>query len=99
MDTITGTWINGRIVPDTTPDWPEGTRVEIEPAPKDAPEIGMREEDWDDSPEGIEAWLRWYYSLEPLEFTPEEEARMAEWRRLVKEREILDVKRTERLFS
>jgi hypothetical protein len=95
VETITGTWLNGQIVPDTPPTWPEGTRVEVAPQAQ----VGMREEDWDDSPEGIEAWLRWYASLEPLELTPEEEARLAEWRRRVKEREALDFRsRAEGLF-
>ncbi|HWE96344.1 MAG TPA: hypothetical protein VG269_20445 [Tepidisphaeraceae bacterium] len=42
--------------------------------------------DWDNSPEGIAAWLKWYDSLEPLIFTAgereawkrDQEARM-EW--------------------
>jgi hypothetical protein len=33
-----------------------------------------------ETPEHIEDWLRWYRSLEPLEFTPEEEADLATWR-------------------
>ena len=38
--------------------------------------LGVREEDWSDTPEAIASWLQWYDSLEPLEMTPEEEA---EW--------------------
>jgi hypothetical protein len=77
---ITGTWTNGRILPDAEGDWPEGCRLKIEPlGPPDR--IGMREEDWSNSPEDIAEWLKWYDSLEPLEFTPEEEADMTAWRR------------------
>ncbi len=28
----------------------------------------------------IDDWLRWYHTLEPLEFTPQEEADLAAWR-------------------
>jgi hypothetical protein len=36
-----------------------------------APSPGSRDEEAD-SPEAIEAWIQWYDSLEPLEFTSEE---------------------------
>ncbi|MCI0682501.1 MAG: hypothetical protein L0Y71_10375 [Gemmataceae bacterium] len=35
---------------------------------------GIGDEDWSDTPEGIEAWIRWYDSLEPVEFTAAERA-------------------------
>ena len=54
----------------------------------------------DQTPEEIEDWLRWYHSLEPLEFTPEEEADLAAWRRKVKEYEIArSAERMEGLFQ
>jgi hypothetical protein len=37
------------------------------------------EEGWDNSPEGIAPWLKWYDSLQPLIFTPEEEADTEAW--------------------
>ena len=42
-------------------------------------------EDWSNAPEAIADWLAWYDSLEPLVFTPEEEADLRDWRRRVKE--------------
>ncbi|MFO0811260.1 MAG: hypothetical protein U0746_21740 [Gemmataceae bacterium] len=72
MSTVRGIYRNGTVTLTATPDWPEECEVIIEPA--QVPSIGMREEDWDDSPEGVAEWLRWYDSLEPLEMTPEEEA-------------------------
>jgi hypothetical protein len=36
--------------------------------------LGMREEDWPTTPEGIAALLRRWHAHEPLEMTPEEEA-------------------------
>ena len=72
MNPIITTVRNGKV--DVPVEWPEGTEVRVEPA---CEAVGMREEDWDDSPEGIEAWIRQYRSLEPLAFTPEEEAAIA----------------------
>jgi len=79
---ILATWKNGQIVPDGLVDLPEGCRLAVEP---ESETIGVTEEEWDNSPEGIAAWLEWYRSLEPLIFTPEEEADIAQWRQKVKD--------------
>ncbi len=73
MNAVRGTWKNGQIVPDQPVAWPEGCRLVIEPV-EDEETVGIREEDWPDSPEAIAEWLRWYDSLEPILMTPEEEA-------------------------
>ncbi len=75
MNALKGTVKNGHIVLDAPADWPEGFRVLVEPL-GEAEAYGSREEDWQDTPEAIAAWLAWYDSLEPLEMTPAEEA---EW--------------------
>jgi hypothetical protein len=41
--------------------------------------------DWPETPEARAEWLRWYDSLEPLEFTPEEQEEIAAWRRQIKQ--------------
>jgi hypothetical protein len=81
MTAIAGIYKNGQIILDAPADWPEGCRVIVEPAPAEET-LGIREEDWPDTPEGIAAWLRWYDSLEPIERTPQEEA---EWQAVRKE--------------
>ena len=86
MNAIKATWRDGRIIPLEPVDWPDGTEVRIEPLPE-AESLGMREEDWPTTPEGIEQWLRWYDSLEPLIYTPEEEAAIAAARHAQKEYE------------
>jgi hypothetical protein len=66
MNSVNGTFKNGQIVLDGPPDWPEVCRLHIEPVtakPVDSDEP--------ETPEEIEEWLRWYHSLEPLEFKPE----------------------------
>src|SRR5262249_44786464 len=73
MTTIKATIRNGRIEVDQPIDLPDGTELTI-PLPDPPNTRGTREEDGSDTPEAIAAWLRWYDSLEPLQFTPEERA-------------------------
>jgi hypothetical protein len=87
MKTVTATWKNGQVQPDEAGEWPEGCRLMIQPL-QEADTIGIPEESWSSSPEAIAAWLEWYASLEPLEFTPEEEAEADAWRLRIKEHAI-----------
>ncbi len=86
MSAFKGTVHNGQVVLDNPADLPEGSRVLVEPITEEEP-LGIREEDWPDTPEAIAAWLRWYDSLEPIERTPEEEAEWQAARSAQKERE------------
>jgi hypothetical protein len=98
MNSIEGTVSHGQIVLDAPVDWPEGCRVRIEPLATEGLNGGAGEEP--ESPEAIAEWLRWYDSLEPLEFTPEEEADLAAWRQRVKEYTIANMhKRVGDLFE
>jgi hypothetical protein len=84
MNAVKATFTNGQIVPAEPVDWPEGTVLVVEPVANE--EIfGLREEDWRTDPEAVADWLRWYESLEPLEFTPEEETEISAWRQKTKE--------------
>jgi hypothetical protein len=86
MTTIKGVVKNGQILVPAPADWPEGCEVLIEPVSGPG-EVGMREEDWPTTPEGIAALLRRWDQHEPLETTAEEEARWEEERRKQKESE------------
>jgi hypothetical protein len=55
-------------------DWPDGTEVVVEPLHTEAT-LGIREEDWPETPEASASWLKWYDSLEPLIFTDGEKAK------------------------
>lgn len=90
MIAIKGIWKHGQIVLREAADWPEDTEVVILPIAR-AHSLGVREEDWPDTPEAVADWLRWYASLEPLEFTPEEEADIAAWRQKTKEYTIANM--------
>lgn len=56
------------------PGLPEGAG----PSPGSEPE-------WDNSPEGIAAWLAWFDSLPAVKISPEEEADTAAWRKNMSE--------------
>jgi hypothetical protein len=73
MNAIKATVRDGRLEVQVPPDWPDGTEVILQPV---SPEhgVGIREEDWPDTPEAVAEWLRWYDSLEPLIFTDAERA-------------------------
>ena len=75
MQPITGTFQGGQIVPDAPVDWPDGTKVEINLANKSM-KIGIDESEWRDDAESLADWDAWIKTVEPLEFTPEEEAEM-----------------------
>ena len=101
MKTLTATWKDGRILPDEAGDWPDGFRLRIEPLDQ-TESLGIRDNEWSDTPEAIEAWIRWYDSLEPLEFTSEE---LAAWQSDREEQKKLELaqweprsERVERIF-
>jgi hypothetical protein len=75
VSAVRGKYVNGTVVLEAAADWPDGTEVLVEPVPSGEP-VGMREEDWPTTPEGVAALLQRWDAIEPLEMTPEEEA---EW--------------------
>jgi hypothetical protein len=82
MSAIRSVVKNGRVEVDAPPDWPDGTPVRVE--------LGLKGKSEDDdegpeTPEEIQAWLRWYHSLEPIVMTPEEEAAWEADREMQKE--------------
>lgn len=85
MNAIRSVVKNGRVEVDTPPDWPDGTPVRVEIALSG--QAGDAEER-PETPEEIEAWLRWYHSLEPIVMTPEEEAACEADRKLQEEFDI-----------
>jgi hypothetical protein len=74
MITLQGTLRNGQVVLDAPSNLPEGTRVEVLPVESDRPALGMREEDWPTTPEGIAALLAHMDQAEPGWLSPEDDA-------------------------
>ena len=62
---------DGKIELEAPGDWPEGTEVRIEPIPASG-SIGIRDEDWPDTPEGIAHHLALMDRIEPPETAAEE---------------------------
>ena len=81
MSVIAGTVRNGVVVPHRALDVAEGTPAEIHIA---EPQLGMREEDWPDTPEGRTALDAEWAALEPVILTDEELADLAAWRQTQK---------------
>lgn len=77
MTIIKGVVQNGRVNVASPPDWPEGCEVIIEPLPTSPENVGLDESEWRDDPAGLADWDAWIQTIEPLEFTPEEQAKMA----------------------
>lgn len=96
MIAIKGTVKNGQVVLDDPEGFPEGTRVEVVPAEASSPTVGIREEDWPTTVEGIAALLKRMDEVEPLETTAEEEADLADWRKKQKEHELANWERRSR---
>jgi hypothetical protein len=90
MNAIKGKYRKGQIVLEHAADWPDDTDVLVEPMTASL-NLGMREEDWVDTPEAIARWLEWYDSLEPI-MTPEEEA---VWRAALQEQKEYDKSKSE----
>ncbi|HEV3237732.1 MAG TPA: hypothetical protein VGZ25_12135 [Gemmataceae bacterium] len=90
MQVVRGTYQKGQIVLDSAVDWPEGSRVLIEPA---NPEVGLRESDWPETPENIANLLARMDEFDPLELSPEEEREIEAAREEVRKVTIEAVKR------
>lgn len=70
MHAINGTYRNGQIILAQKADWPEDTKVRVEPM-REKPTLGIRDEDWPTDPEGIAQLLALIDSFEPVEMTAE----------------------------
>jgi hypothetical protein len=93
MKPIAGTIQEGRVVPNERIEWPNGTRVEITPPKEAAGKIGLDEAEWRDDPEALADWESWIRTIEPLEFTPEEEAAIARFNEQMRQLNLEAVRR------
>jgi hypothetical protein len=74
MNTFQGTIKDGHIILDVPAALPEGTRVEVLPIGESRPTLGMREEDWPNTEEGVAALLARMEQVEPGWLAPEDDA-------------------------
>ena len=82
MIAITGTVKNGQVILDAPGELSDGTRVEVLPVPVLRSTLGMREEDWPTTPEGIAALLARMDQVEPGWLSTEDDAA---WRTALRE--------------
>ena len=85
MNAIRSVVKNGRVEVDAPADWPDGTPVRVELGLDDQSEY---DDERPETPEEVQAWLRWYHSLEPIAMTPEEEAAWDMDRKIQKDRDL-----------
>jgi hypothetical protein len=102
MSTIRGTIQDGQVVLSKPADLPNGTPVRVVSEVDEYVGIGMREEDWPTTPEGIEALLDRIDKMEPF-LTPEEQNEWEKRRAADRAAELAkwdeDRKQIERLFE
>ena len=79
MDAIRAIIKGGRLELQVPPDWPDGTEVVIAPTQTPVEKIGIDESEWRDDPASLADWKAWIKTFEPLEFSPEEAVRIAEF--------------------
>ena len=84
---------DGRLELQAPPDWPDGTEVLIEPTTAPVRDIGLDESEWRDGADDLADWDAWIKTVEPLEFTAEEAARMAEFEEQVRRFNVEAVRR------
>ncbi len=79
MKTLKATVRNGGLLLNQPLDLPDGTAVLIQLLGSTEPFNTDTEEGWDNSPEGIAAWVRWCDALEPVKITQQEESDADNW--------------------
>jgi hypothetical protein len=93
MDAIRSMVKGGRVELLAPPNWPEGTEVLIEPTVPVTERIGIDESQWRDDTAALADWAAWIRTVEPLEYTPEEAASMAEFDERMRQYNIEAVRR------
>ncbi len=87
MNALQATVRNGQLVLDEPVALPEGTRVEVLPVEASQSSLGMREEDWPTTPEGIAALLARMDEVEPAWLSAEDDAA---WRAALREQKTIE---------
>ena len=77
MNAVKAVWKDGKIVPDGPVDWPEGCKVLVEPVSNALGMVGIEEAEWRDDPDSIADWESWIATVQPLEYSPDEESAIA----------------------
>ena len=87
MPPMQATFIDGKIVPDVPPDWPNGTRLVIQPALV-PPVRMMTDEEQGDDPESIARWLAAFDAIPVAASSPFDDPAVAAWREAMRRHNI-----------
>jgi hypothetical protein len=91
MDAIRATWKDGQVVLDGPVDWPDGSRLLIEPDPTPDRPATQSEDESPMTPEEIARTLAAMDKVEPFDLTDAEAADLAAWEQKVKEYTIANM--------
>lgn len=89
MNIIRAKWLNGQVVLEEPANWPEGSELVV--GQPELTGVAGNGDDQANDAQSIAQWLAWYDSLEPLIFSPQEEADLSAWRTKVKEHTIANM--------
>jgi hypothetical protein len=84
MKSIEAIWTNGQIVPSEPVDWPEGSKLLVEPLPA-ADKAGLTEEEWRDEPEAIADWIAAVKNIQPMVWAEGEREEFERYRKEYRE--------------
>jgi hypothetical protein len=87
MPPMQATFIDGKIVPDGPPDWPNGTRLVIQPSPV-PPVRMMTDEEQGDDPESIARWLAAFDAIPVAASSPFDDPAVAAWKETMRRHNI-----------
>jgi hypothetical protein len=79
MSALQATFIDGKIVPDAPPNWPNGTRLTIAATPL-PPVRMMTEEEQGDDPESIARWIAAFDAIPVAGASPLDDPAVVAWR-------------------
>jgi hypothetical protein len=92
MSAIQATFIDGKIVPDVPPDWPNGMRLAIDATPL-PPVRMMTEEEQGDDPESIARWLAAFNAIPSAAASPFDDPGVVAWREVMRKYNIEAVRK------
>ena len=92
MSAIPATFIDGKIVPDVPPDWPNGTRLAVDASPL-PPVRMMTEEEQGDDPESVARWLAAFDAIPAVASSPLDDPVVVAWRETMRKHNIEAVRK------
>ena len=88
MNATYGTIQDGKIIPDTPTELPDGTRVAFSPLPPSAPVRMMTDEEQGDDPESIARWLAAFDAIPVATSSPFDDPAVMAWREAMRRHNI-----------